>query len=121
MREICTSGSVRDGDGNAPIYSALGLAQRCQEGSKCSRLGKRGVAAEEREVSSLVSSAELAQEQSAEEARENPHGQKKSRAARHPARTIKGDAAARDDHVDVRMMRPICIAKYQLVIGRFAE
>src|SRR5437870_3158621 len=22
MREICTSGSVRDGDGNAPIYSA---------------------------------------------------------------------------------------------------
>src|SRR5712671_492977 len=23
MREICTSGSVRDGDGNAPIYSAL--------------------------------------------------------------------------------------------------
>ena len=25
MREICTSGSVRDGDGNAPIYSALGM------------------------------------------------------------------------------------------------
>jgi hypothetical protein len=23
MREICTSGSVRDGDGNAPIYSAM--------------------------------------------------------------------------------------------------
>lgn len=23
MREICTSGSVRDGDGNVPIYSAL--------------------------------------------------------------------------------------------------
>src|ERR1700739_4901550 len=26
MREICTSGSVRDGDGNAPIYSAERIA-----------------------------------------------------------------------------------------------
>ncbi|MGB7346039.1 MAG: hypothetical protein WBD20_17610, partial [Pirellulaceae bacterium] len=25
MREICTSGSVRDGDGNVPIYSAQGM------------------------------------------------------------------------------------------------
>src|SRR4051794_35515511 len=30
MREICTSGSVRDGDGNAPIYSALGVPDRHQ-------------------------------------------------------------------------------------------
>jgi len=62
MREICTSGSVRDGDGNAPIYSALGLVQRREEGGECSRLGERGVVAEEREASSLVGSEELAQE-----------------------------------------------------------
>src|SRR5271165_4365600 len=99
MREICTSGSVRDGDGNAPIYSALGPAQRCQEGSECPRRGERGVVSEEREASSLVGSAEFAEEQSPEQARENPHRQKKPRAARHPARVIKGDAAARDDHV----------------------
>jgi len=30
MREICTSGSVRDGDGNVPIYSALGVPNRRQ-------------------------------------------------------------------------------------------
>ena len=66
MREICTSGSVRDGDGNVPIYSALGLAQRREEGSEGSRLGERGVAAEEREASSLVGSEELAQKQSPE-------------------------------------------------------
>src|SRR5258708_1894537 len=30
MREICTSGSARDGDGNVPIYSALGVPNRHQ-------------------------------------------------------------------------------------------
>src|SRR5260370_10038843 len=71
MREICTSGSVRDGDGNVPIYSALGLVQRREEGGECSRLGERGVAAEEHEASRLVASAQLAQEQSPEQARHN--------------------------------------------------
>ena len=106
MREICTSGSVRDGDGNVPIYSALGLAQRREEGGECSRLGERGAVAKERQASSLVSSEELAQEQSPEQARENPYRQKEPRSARHPARVIKGDAAARDDHVHVRVMAP---------------
>src|SRR5207244_5639223 len=81
MREICTSGSVRDGDGNVPIYSAFGLAQRREEGSECSRLGERGVVAEEREASGLVGSAELAEEQSPKQARENPYRQKELRAA----------------------------------------
>jgi hypothetical protein len=106
MREICTSGSARDGDGNVPIYSALGPAQRCQEGGECSRFGERGVVAEEREASGLVGSAELAEEQSPEQARENPYRQKEPRAARHPAGVIEGDAAARDDHVHMRMMAP---------------
>ena len=30
MREICTSGSVRGGDGNVPTYSALSPMNRCQ-------------------------------------------------------------------------------------------
>ena len=62
MREICTSGSARDGDGNVPIYSALGLAQRREEGSECSRLGERGVVAKECKASSLVGCEELAEE-----------------------------------------------------------
>ena len=106
MREICTSGSVRDGDGNAPIYSALGLAQRRKESSEGSRVGEHGVVAEKRETSGLVGGDELAQQQSPEQTRENPYRQQEPRAARHPARIIKGDAAARDDHVQVRVMAP---------------
>jgi hypothetical protein len=30
MRESCTSGSVRGGDGNVPTYSAIDLPGRCQ-------------------------------------------------------------------------------------------
>jgi hypothetical protein len=105
MREICTSGSVRDGDENAPIYSALGLAERREEGREGSWLGERGMVAEEREASSLVSNEELAQEQSPEQTRENPHRQEEPRAARRPARVVKRDAAARNDHVQVRMVR----------------
>src|SRR5260370_37378083 len=93
MPEICTSGSARDGDGNVPIYSALDLVQRCEEGSECSRLGERGAVAEERKASSLVGSEEFAQEQSPKQTRENPHRQKKPRTARHPARVIEGDTA----------------------------
>src|SRR3954447_19049027 len=42
MREICTSGSVRDGDGNAPIYSATNGAQRPQAGGEDGWRGQAG-------------------------------------------------------------------------------
>src|SRR5215469_12218702 len=71
---------------------ALDLAQRREKGGEGSRLSERGVVAEEHEVSSLVSSEELAEEQSPEQARENPHREKEPRAARHPARVVKRDA-----------------------------
>ena len=64
----------------------------------------RGVVAEELEASGLVGCDEFAQEQSPEQAGEHPHRQKESRSARHPARAVEGDAAARHDHVHVRMM-----------------
>ena len=47
MREICTSGSVRGGDGNVPTYSAVDLGQSFQPsgegggvGRSCERPGK---------------------------------------------------------------------------------
>jgi hypothetical protein len=46
----------------------LGLAQRREEGREGCRLDEHGVVAEEREAPSLVSSEELAQEQSPEQA-----------------------------------------------------
>jgi hypothetical protein len=66
------------------VNHPLDLAQRREKGGEGSRHGERGVVAEEREASSLVSTAELAQEQSPEQARENPYRQKEPRAARWP-------------------------------------
>src|SRR5690242_3854032 len=93
MREICTSGSARDGDGNVPIYSALGLAQRRQESGKGHRIGERGVVAVEREVASLVGREQVGQEQSPEQARQDAYWQEETRAARHPVCVIKRNAA----------------------------
>jgi len=45
MQEICTSGSVRGGDGNIPTYSAIRLAERRQvplEGAIFLQLGQGG-------------------------------------------------------------------------------
>ena len=62
MREICTSGSARDGDGNVPIYSALRFAQRRQIGGEGIGLGQRHVIAEEAQASGLMDRYELLQE-----------------------------------------------------------
>src|SRR5437660_7524070 len=45
MREICTSGSVRDGDGNAPIYSAFELSQCGEVSFEGCWLGQRTASA----------------------------------------------------------------------------
>jgi hypothetical protein len=45
------------------------------------------------------------EEQPAEQAREHPDGQEEAWPAGDPARAVGGQAAARHDHVDVRMMR----------------
>ena len=67
MREICTSGSVRGGGGNVPTYSALGLAQRREEGGEGSCLGECGVVAEEGEPAGGMKFKQPRQEQAAEQ------------------------------------------------------
>jgi hypothetical protein len=67
MREICTSGSVRDGDGNAPIYSAFDLSQCGNGGFEACRLGQAGLIGEELQSASLVGGCEPFQEQTAEQ------------------------------------------------------
>ena len=47
---------------------------------------------------------QLLQEQPAEQAREHAHRQEEAGPARHPALAVERDAAARHDHVDVRVM-----------------
>ena len=68
MREICTSGSVRDGDGNAPIYSALDLAQCGNAGSEDWRFGEGGLVGKELQPPGLVGGGQPFQEQATEEA-----------------------------------------------------
>jgi hypothetical protein len=50
MRETCTSGSVRGGDGNIPTYSALGAPQRREGGFEGAFVGERGEIAEQGEA-----------------------------------------------------------------------
>lgn len=52
MREICTSGSARDGDGNVPIYSAALLPDRRQMPQERSPLGQMRHGPEEGEPAS---------------------------------------------------------------------
>ena len=59
---------------------------------------------EELQLSGPMGGVEHLQEQPAEQAREHAHRQEEVGPARHPALAVERDAAARHDHVDVRMM-----------------
>src|ERR1700746_2004869 len=67
MREICTSGSVRDGDGNAPIYSALHLPQLGQAAGESRPIGKWGECTEECQLAGREGGPQLLQEQPPEQ------------------------------------------------------
>jgi hypothetical protein len=60
--------------------------------------------AEELQAVVLVRGEQPLQKQPSEQAREHAHRQKEAGPARHPALAVERDAAARHDHVDVRMM-----------------
>src|SRR5271166_6549085 len=104
MRETCTSGSVRGGDGNIPTYSAFGAAQRRERGVEGALLGEGRDVAEEDEAAGRVQSREPFEEEPAEETRQHPHGQEEAGLAGDPARTVRRQAAAGNDDVDVRMV-----------------
>ena len=70
MREICTSGSVRGGDGNIPTYSALGAAQRRERGVEGALVGKGSEIAEEGEPTGLTRDGKAFEKGAAEQARE---------------------------------------------------
>src|SRR5512133_2075510 len=85
MREICTSGSVRDGDGNAPIYSAANGAQRPQPGSEGGRPGQARQIAKEPELAHIERHLQAGQEKPAVETRQHLDRQKEARTAGNPA------------------------------------
>src|ERR1700736_5611914 len=60
--------------------------------------------AEEVEAAGLVGDEQHGEEQPAEQAREHADGQEEAGPARYPTLAVERDAAARHDHVDVRVM-----------------
>ena len=82
MRETCTSGSVRGGDGDIPTYSALGAAQRRERGVEGGLLAEGREVAEEDEASGRMEVSEPFEEEAAEQARQNAHGQEEAAACR---------------------------------------
>ena len=67
MREICTSGSVRDGGGNVPIYSASLVPDRREMAQEAAPIDEVGMSPEESELPCLVQLDQPGQEQAAEE------------------------------------------------------
>jgi hypothetical protein len=60
--------------------------------------------AEELQAACLMDRDQLLQEQPAEQAGEHADGEEEAGPARDPLGTVERDAAARHDHVDVRVM-----------------
>jgi hypothetical protein len=104
MREICTSGSVRGGGGNAPTYSAFDPPQLAQAADEGDGFGEIGEVAEEAEIAGLEGGAQRVEEQPAKQARQHTDRQEEAGPAPDPARAVGRRAAARHDAMDVRMM-----------------
>src|ERR1700730_13681057 len=107
MREICTSGSVRDGDGDAPIYSAANGAQGSQPGSEHGWRGQARQIAKEPELARIERRLEAGQEKPAVERRQHLYWQKEAGAAADPAAPVRRWPATRHDAVDMGMMMQV--------------
>src|SRR5450631_2131124 len=70
MREIRTSGSVRDGGGDVPIYSALGVVGRRQMTAERRGLMQLTIRGEEVQLASAKCLVQVVQEQSSKQARQ---------------------------------------------------
>lgn len=105
MRENCTSGSVSGGGCNAPTYSASLLPDGSKVVQECPPLGEMSEGAKEAEPSGVVQSDQPGEEGPAEQLAEHAHRKQEGRPRRYPSASAQCDAAARHDHVDVRMMR----------------
>jgi hypothetical protein len=106
MREICTSGSVRGGDGNIPTYSAAFVTDRREVAQEGPSVSERCEAAEEDKLAGVVKCDQLGEEQAAEQLAQDAHRQKERWSRGDPALSIESNTAARDDHVHMRMETP---------------
>ena len=104
MRESCTSGSARGGDGDIPTYSAFGSAQRREGGVEGGLVGEGREIAEEGEAAGRVQGRDPVEEEAAEQARQHADRQEEAGPAGDPAGPVRRQAAAGNDDVDVGMV-----------------
>jgi len=97
-------GEDRGGTGEGPlgIDNPLDLAQRREPPGKSRGIGELGVLAKELQLASGMSCGEVFEEAATEEAGEHPYRQEETRPAVDPPIPVHGDAAPRDDAVNVR-------------------
>ena len=86
------------------IDDPFGSPQRCQIRRERLRVGESGMLAEELQAVGPVCGEQLLQEQPSEQAREHADRQEEAGPARDPLVAVERDAAARHDHVHVRVM-----------------
>jgi hypothetical protein len=93
------AGERRLGIDHEPLLPDCGEATQEQ-----AAVGETCLGAEEGKSPSLIEFDQLGEEQAAEERAQHPHWQEEGRTGRYPALPVERDAAARHDHVDVRMV-----------------
>ena len=106
MREIRTSGSVRDGGGDVPIYSAFGVPNRRQIAQECGGLMQVAVRGEEVQLASSEGLFEVVQESAPEHPRQHPDRKEEPWSAGDPAFSIGCDATARNEKMNMRVVTP---------------
>src|SRR5215471_9955921 len=88
------------------VDNPVGLDPRPQERGERLAVGEAGVIAEEPQLARLVRNPEARQHQPAKQRGENLHRQEVFGLAGNPPRSVWREAAARYDHVHMRMMAP---------------
>ena len=101
MREIRTSGSVRDGGGDVPIYSALGVPNRRQIAAERSWFVKVAMRGEKIQFPSSERLSQVVQEQASKQLRQDRDWKKVSRPAGDPAFSARRDPAARNEKMNM--------------------
>ncbi len=92
------------GEVSLGVDDPLGPARSGEDGVEGALVGEQSEIAEEPEAASLVQGGDAFEKQATKEARQHAHRQEEAELAGDPARPVRGQAAAGNDDVDMRMM-----------------
>ena len=104
MRGIRTSGSVRDGGGDVPIYSAAGVPNRRQVTPERGGFMEVAVRGEKVQLAGSEGLFEVVQESAPKHPRQHPDRKEEPWSAGDPAFSIGCDATARNKKMNMRVV-----------------